>query len=125
MLTSVDIPSSVVSIGEYAFSACFAMQRFVVDPSNTHYASDKTGALYDKDFTTLLFCPGTKTKFKIPSTVTSIGNGAFDSCKGLTSVSIPNSVTSIGISAFNGCSSLTSVTIPNSVTSIGSAAFWG
>ena len=55
--------------------------------------------------------------------VTSIGNGAFRECSGLTSVSIPNSVTSIGYSAFYGCSGLTSVTIPNSVTSIGNSAF--
>ena len=55
--------------------------------------------------------------------VTSIGDFAFDSCSGLTSVTIPNSVTSIGHYAFWKCSSLTSVTIPNSVTSIGWYAF--
>ena len=41
--------------------------------------------------------------------VTSIGNGAFEYCSGLTSVTIPNSVTSIGSWAFKYCSSLTSV----------------
>ena len=59
----------------------------------------------------------------IPSSVTSIGNGAFGRCRGLTSVTIPSSVTSIGDSAFLACSGLTSVTIPSSVTSIGRAAF--
>ena len=55
--------------------------------------------------------------------MTSIGDGAFSGCSGLTSITIGNSVTSIGISAFYGCSGLTSVTIPNSVTSIGLWAF--
>ena len=55
--------------------------------------------------------------------VTSIGDHAFYSCTGLTSVTIPNSVTSIGDYAFASCTGLTSITIPNSVTSIGNSAF--
>ena len=35
--------------------------------------------------------------------VTSIGDGAFVHCTGLTSVTMPNSVTSIGSGAFNDC----------------------
>ena len=57
-------------------------------------------------------------------TVTSIGDGAFYNCTGLTSVTVPNSVTSIGDRAFGYCSGLTSMTIPNSVTSIGDRAFY-
>ena len=62
---------------------------------------------------------------EVEYTVESIGDGAFDKCTILTSISIPNSVTSIGRSAFYGCSSLTSITIPNSVTNIGDGAFMG
>ena len=57
--------------------------------------------------------------------VTSIGEGAFYGCSGLTNVTIPNSVSSIGNMAFDWCTGLTSVTIGNSVTSIGYSAFYG
>ena len=69
------------------------------------------------------FYCGSLTSITIPSSVTTIGNQAFERAN-LTSVTIPNSVTTIGYSAFRGCSRLTSVTIPNSVTTIGEGAFY-
>ena len=67
--------------------------------------------------------PATVTKDGVKYTVTSIGDGAFERCSGLTSVTIPDSVTSIGNYAFSECRSLTSVDIPDDVTSIGNGAF--
>jgi len=61
----------------------------------------------------------------IPNGITSIGEGAFYSCRSLTSITIPSGVMSIGNSAFSYCSSLTSITLPDSVTSIGDEAFSG
>ncbi len=68
------------------------------------------------------YCSGL-TSVTIGNSVTSIGDCAFDGCSGLTSVTIPDSVTSIGIGAFRNCTGLTSVTIGNSVTSIEDNAF--
>lgn len=56
--------------------------------------------------------------------VTTIGEGAFYNCRGLTSIHIPDGVTSIGNAAFSNCSIITSVTIPDSITTIGRAAFY-
>ncbi len=61
----------------------------------------------------------------ITYSVTSIGQFAFSSCSGITSVEIPNSVTAIMGGAFKGCSGLTSVKISNSVYIFWEEAFWG
>ena len=60
----------------------------------------------------------------IPSSVTSIGDSTFSYCHSLSEIVIPSSVTSIGDSAFSFCSSLSEIVIPSSVTSIGDSAFY-
>ena len=65
------------------------------------------------------------TKIVIPSSVTSIGDGAFYNCHTLTRINIPSNVTSIGIGVFGGCDALKDITIPSSVTNIGDHAFGG
>ena len=55
--------------------------------------------------------------------VTRIGDGAFELCHSLTSVTIPETVIAIGDGAFFNCSTLDSVVVPNSVLTIASQAF--
>ena len=55
--------------------------------------------------------------------ITSIGDYAFYSCRGLTELTLPNTLERIVASAFRGCSGLTELTLPNSITSIGDYAF--
>ena len=123
-MKTITIPSSVTSIGEWAFSGCWGLTEIVVKSANTNYAS-KNGVLFNKDKTTIIWYPASKTgaTYTIPNSVTSIGERAFYYCSGLTAVTIPNSVTSIGDYAFADCRGLASVTIPESVTSIGDGAF--
>ena len=67
---------------------------------------------------------GTKT-VTIGDGITSIGDYAFYSCRGLTELTLPNTLERIVASAFRGCSGLTELTLPNSVWSIGEYAFQG
>ena len=105
---------------------------FVVDgiyynkTSNTEVSVTYRGSYYNdysNEYSDNVVIPSTVTYSGNEYSVTSIGDGAFYYCSGLTSVTIPNSVTSIGDGAFSYCSGLTSITIPNSVTSIGTATF--
>ena len=122
-LASITIPASVASIGYLAFCDCGRLASISVDEGNAAYRS-QGGVLYDKDMTTLLACPGGwQGAYAVPDGVTAIGNDAFNSCKGLTSVTFPESLTSIGDEAFVYCYGLASVAIPDGVTTIGENAF--
>ena len=55
--------------------------------------------------------------------VTTIGDYAFYSALGPTSVTMGTNVTTIGNYAFESCTNLTQVTVPKTVTSIGAGAF--
>ena len=122
-LTSITIPNNVTSIGRKAFSAGSSLEKIIVDEDNPVYDSrDNCNAIIKTSSNELLLgCKNTV----IPDNVTSIGNGAFSGCSGLTSIDIPDGVTRIEDGAFSGCSELTSITIPSSVTSIANDALVG
>ncbi len=142
----VVIPSSVTEIGASAFSGLPALEsiyisksvvkiadnllgeeyttpaRIEIDPANPVYDSrENCNAIIETATNTLIV--GRKGSV-IPSSVTSIADNAFKSCKELKSIVIPEGVKTIGKSAFEGCSGLTSITIPASVESIGNGAFF-
>lgn len=52
-----------------------------------------------------------------------IGNTAFGSCTGITSVTVEEGVDYISNFAFMGCSNLTTATLPSTITSFGNQAF--
>ena len=105
-ITSITIPNSVTSIGEKVFMDNLRLTSIIVEKDNPKYDSrDNCNAIIETKSNTLIAgCKNTV----IPSSVTSIGDYAFFGSN-LTSITIPNSVTSIGDYAFFD-SDLTSIT---------------
>lgn len=92
------IPTSVTSIGEYAFST--VPLNDITIPGNI--VSIGNNAFWEN---------WALTKVTIENGVTSIGNGAFAFCHYLVEVTIPSSVISIGTGAFRGCSNLAKIVV--------------
>ena len=112
-LTSITIPDSVTSIGEYAFCCCEALTSVTIGNGVT--------SIGDYAF----FGCKALTSVVIGNSVTSIGDYAFEDCDALTSITIPDCVTWIGDYAFFDCDLLESVTFGDgiNISSFGWFAF--
>ena len=137
-LTSVEIPSSVTTIGAYAFEGCRGLKSVTFGENSQltsigRYAFDGCNGLtrvfvgdieawcsidfYGTESNPLYYAHNLYlngelvTELVIPDGVTSIGSSAFEGCSGLISVTFGENsqLASIGSSAFEGCSGLISV----------------
>ena len=144
-LMRIDVPASVETIGEGAFWYCSELRNLTVDADNTYYTSDD-GALYDKNKETIYFWPRQKEivipvgvrdirsyafynnyaspngAVDLPSTVTNIGQHAFESCY-LKGMNLNEGLVSIGDGAFQGNYNLKSIVIPSTVRKIDEYVF--
>ncbi len=138
-IESIEIPSSVASIGSVAFRACGSLKT-ITFKENSALKSIGSGAfnscvclesieipasVINIGDSAFYNCSGLKTiLFEENSALENIGYETFRGCSSLESITISNSVKSIGEMAFFDCSNLKSIMIPKSVTSIGYGAFY-
>lgn len=94
---SLTIPSSISSIGAYAFCGCRDLTSVIIPNTVTYIGRSAFEGCRSL------------TSVSTGNTVISIGEEAFCNCRNLTSVSIGHSVTYIGESAFKGCNSLETI----------------
>ena len=111
-LISIVISKDVTSIIYTAFLGCSKLTTIDVEVDNNYYSS-VDGMLFDKDKKEIICYPAgkTETNFDIPIWVRRIGKFAFAYSSNLTSIKIPSSVTSIRDGAFSNCLSLTTVDV--------------
>lgn len=131
-LINITIPNSVTSIGNAVFYKCTRLTSITIPDSVTSIdgsAFDGT-AWFNNQLDGLVYAGKVAYKYKgtMPDNTTitlkegtlGIAGGAFDYCKGLTSVIIPASMTSIK-SAFYRCTELTSIVVAEDNTKYHSA----
>ena len=106
----VDIPNSVTTIRDYAFSECRYLQDITIPNSVTTIGN---GAFYRSGLRNII----------IPESVQNIGNEAFASSNHLHSVTIDARLSKIPNGMFADCFRMNEISIPDSVESIGSHAF--
>lgn len=112
-VSTVDIPSSVTSIGDDAFAYNSNLSTVNLDPSLTTIGKEA-------------FADDTKlTTLTLPSSVQTIGDSAFTSDTGITEVNFGSNsqLKTIGDNAFAYNVSLNDITLPDSLASVGDGAF--
>ena len=110
-LIRVTIPSSMRSIGKFAFAGCTNLRDVIIDYGVTSL-----------DNSTFEDC-SELTDIVLPNSITDIGEFNFYNCTNLVNVSLSNNLRSIPYSAFNACTKLRDIILPDSVTGIGQFAF--
>ena len=105
---------TVNAVGDNAFRNCASL-------------SDVTLSANIKTIATRAFWNSTKLTniYSVPSSLTTIGDYAFNLCSSLKSFNVPRYATYIGTAAFSGCTALQTISIPDKVTQVGNYAFQG
>ena len=111
-LTSFELPAALQYLGAGVFAGCSSLTSITIDAESRYFKS-VDGNILSADGTEFLqYAPGkTETAFTIPSSVTTIAEGAFEGCANLTSVTIPAGVTTVEAGAFEGWTAEQTITV--------------
>ena len=130
-LKSVTIPTTITTIGEYAFAGCRTLVNVVIPDSVTKIGPHAfEGCCHDDQGTRQRngayefdFVFAGLESVVIPNSVTEIGDHAFAQCRALKSIVIPGSIKTIKESTFAYCNSLKSVTLGEGLECVEECAF--
>ena len=121
-LRYVELPSSVINIGDYAFYN----QRLMTINHTVSSGEDGTVTGRGGSIGRYAFwrCYALTDEI-IPEGVTEVKDYAYEYCRQMDHLSLPSSLTAIGQQAFYFCETVDTLVIPNGVTYIGHNAFGG
>lgn len=112
-LRSFSLPSSLKTIGAYAFAGSKKIAAEPTIPSSVTYVGDYA------------FINSGVRSFQASTGLTYIGKGAFKNCTVLNRLRLPqNSLDTVPEELFYGCTALTTLNIPSNFTSIETRAFY-
>ena len=109
--TSISLPSSLAFVGDGAFKNCSSLASITFSSGLVSIGSSAFSG-----------CSGLISLI-LPFGLNSIGSYAFAECRNLTRITLPASLSSIADYAFENCSNIASLTIPLGVAKIGDSAF--
>ncbi|MCD8208369.1 MAG: leucine-rich repeat protein [Bacteroidales bacterium] len=112
------LPSSLTSIGNYAFSGAAITSATLPRFTATSGSTNSVGTYVFSGCTELV-----SVTFDASSTV--MGDYMFSGCTSLISVTIPNGVSTLGLYEFKGCTSLVEAIFEGNTTMISEGAFQG
>lgn len=105
-LKSLKLPSTLNSLGKYAFGYQTELESLDIADGLTSIGSS---AFY--------YCTSLK-NLSLPATLRTINSCAFQYCSSLQQLNIPEGVTSIGQNAFSYCTGLTEVNLPTTIQNL-------
>lgn len=120
-LTSVTLPSTLKTLGLFAFDGCTNLKEYKVIGS-TEFSADN-GRLFNYGKTVLIHCPPACQNFSLPSTVRYLYPGAFAGNDYLKTITLPYGLTIVPMFCFEKCANLESIFLPSTVTQIEGRAF--
>ena len=138
-LTSISVPSSVISVGQSAFYGCNALTyttygngNYLGNAANPYRVlvscidaeADTLEIHADTAVIATYACYGARmTALSIPASVVTVDMGAFYGCYYVTTLTLTEGLTVIDDMAFSNCFGVETVTLPASLKHVGSEAF--
>ena len=124
-LERLHLNQAVRIISGNSLMGCNKLEEISINSNNQYFTVDDC-LLYDKMQETVVFCPMkvARSNVVLPSTVKTIGSGAFSSNTTIKTLTLPPNVTTIESNAIS-LTSITSINFPNSILTIGAFACTG